>query len=84
VSHTESPPPPRLADLAVGAIADTDSTGKSTGAVYILYLKLRPKKPIESWVKISGGLGGFSASLTAGDNFGYSIASTSDLDCKPF
>jgi hypothetical protein len=72
-----------LADLAVGAIADTDSTSKVTGAIYILFLQRSWSQPVSSSVKISGGLGGFSASLAAGDNFGYSIASISDLDCKP-
>ena len=64
-------------DLVVGAYNDDDG-GADRGAVWILFL--RPDGTVKSERKISQTSGGFSGTLSDGDQFGAGIASLGDLD----
>ncbi len=72
-----------VADLAVGAPLDDDSSGSvgvggSLGAVWVLFLNADGTVKREQ--KISETAGGFLGNLRTGDSFGYSLASLGDLD----
>ena len=65
-------------DLAVGADLDENGDG-AEGALYILFMNVNGS--VNSSVKISDGLNGFSPSnLAADDRFGRSVANIGDLD----
>lgn len=65
-----------IADLAVGAFQD-DTGGTDRGAVYLLFLNANGTA--SSSTKIGSGTGG-GPTLSAGDQFGTSIASLGDLN----
>ena len=64
-------------DLAVGADLD-DTGGTSRGAVYVLLMN--SDGTVKSNQKIADNTGGFSVTLTNGDQFGFSVAGIGDLD----
>lgn len=66
-----------IPDLAVGSPFD-DENGTDRGAVWILYLDSNGL--VQSRLKISNGLDGFSGSLSDGDQFGSAVASPGDVD----
>ncbi len=65
-----------VVDLAVGNVRDDDG-GADNGAVWILFLNT--DGTVKAHQKISATEGGFTGSLSAGDNFGYP-APLGDLD----
>ena len=64
-------------DLAVSAAGDNDG-GADTGAVYVLLLN--SDGTVKSHQKIGSTSGNFGGTLTAGDQFGTTIAGLGDLD----
>ena len=64
-------------DLVVGACWDDDGD-TDNGAVYVLMMNADYK--VDSYVKISDTSGGFTGTLSAGCQFGSSVASLGDLD----
>jgi len=66
-----------ISDIAVGAPND-DEGGIDAGAVWILMMKTDGR--VASQQKITEGAGGFDGSLSAGDQFGASLAGIGDLD----
>jgi len=64
-------------DLAVGAGGDDDGS-KDRGAVWILFLN--PDGTVKSHQKISSTQGGFTGTLSQGDNFGRGLTPLPDLD----
>jgi hypothetical protein len=68
-------------DVAIGAPADDDGGGGSTGnrgAVWIGFLN--PDGSVKAHQKISDTAGGFTGILDVGDNFGDDVAALGDLD----
>jgi hypothetical protein len=63
-------------DLVVGA--SEDGASSNVGAIYILFMN--NTGGVESNVKISEGLAGFSGFLTNGEDFGSSVANIGDLN----
>jgi hypothetical protein len=64
-------------DLAVGAAGDDDG-GHDHGAVWILFLD--PNGTVRSHQKISSTEGGFTGTLSSGDNFGVALTQLAVLD----
>ncbi len=64
-------------DLAAGVWRDDDG-GSNRGAVYIMLMNT--DGTVKSHQKISDTQGGFTASLTNNDHFGYVVANIGDLD----
>ncbi len=67
----------RVVDLAVGAPLDDDG-GNSKGAVWVLFLDT--DGTVKDEQKISDTAGGFTGTIVALDQFGFSVASLGDLD----
>ena len=66
-----------IPDVAVGSPMDDDGAD-DTGAVWILFLNT--DGTVQSHQKMSDTVGGFNGLLTAGDQFGASLATLPDLD----
>jgi hypothetical protein len=66
-----------IRDLAVGA-PNADDGGNNAGAVWILMMGTDGR--VVSRQKIAESAGGFDANLSAGDQFGASVAGIGDLD----
>lgn len=64
-------------DVAVGAASDDDG-GPDRGAVWILFLNANGT--VKSHQKISDTQGGFTGSLSQGDQFGFHLTSIGDHD----
>ncbi|TFJ84058.1 hypothetical protein NSK_004532 [Nannochloropsis salina CCMP1776] len=66
-------------DLVVGALGD-DESALNAGAIYLLYMQRVQASPVASSVKITGGKGGFDATLAQNSYFGSSVAYLGDVD----
>ncbi len=66
-----------VSDLVVGAPND-DEAGADAGAVWILMMQTDGR--VAGQQKITEGAGGFDGNLSAGDQFGASVAGIGDLD----
>lgn len=66
-----------VADLAVGAPGD-DTGGTNRGAVYVLFLQT--DGTVWAQRKIASQQGGFRGLLDAGDQFGYALTGSGDLN----
>jgi hypothetical protein len=66
-------------DLVVGTPGDHDGFFlNAEGAVWVL--QLRANGVVQRQAKIADGLGGLTATLLPGDQFGYSLAAVGDID----
>ncbi|KAM3570220.1 hypothetical protein VYU27_007700 [Nannochloropsis oceanica] len=68
-----------MSDMVVGALGD-DEAALNAGAVYLLYMQRNATTPVASFVKITGGMGGFDATLAQNSYFGSSVAFLGDVD----
>jgi len=68
-----------MSDMVVGALGD-DEAALNAGAVYLLYMQRDANTPVASFVKITGGKGGFDATMAQNSYFGSSVAYLGDVD----
>lgn len=67
-----------ITDLAVGAFHDDELVTNNKGAVYILFMNT--DGTVSSDQKISPTVGGFTATIDDGDEFGYTVTPLGDLN----